>query len=77
MYRGRGEGMREEAAVTLGAEDVRTLATLAGLNVRDDDLAPIAQRLTATLLELTAVSDAALVGIEPKFVHPLPSVASP
>jgi hypothetical protein len=55
--------------VTLSVDNVRMLARVAGMNLRDEDVAPIAQRLNAILLELAAVSDAVLAGVEPEFLH--------
>jgi hypothetical protein len=52
------------------ADDVRALARLAGLDVRDEDAGPIAERLTATLALLAAVPDALLADAEPAFVLP-------
>jgi hypothetical protein len=55
----------------LGADDVRALARLAGLQVRDEDAAAIAERLTATLVLLAAVPDELLADVEPAFVLPM------
>jgi hypothetical protein len=57
----------------LVADDVRTLARLVGLTVRDEDAGPIAERLTATLAMLAAVPDDLLADAEPAFVLPMPS----
>ena len=57
----------------LVADDVRALARLAGLQVRDEDAGPIAARLTATLALLAAVPDELLAGVEPAFVLPMPA----
>lgn len=55
----------------LVADDVRALARLAGLEVRDGDAGPIAERLTATLALLAAVPDELLADVEPAFVLPM------
>ena len=55
----------------LVADDVRALARLAGLTLRDDDAAAIAERLTATLALLAAVPDELLADVEPAFVLPM------
>ncbi len=55
----------------LVADDVRALARLAGLEVRDDDAGPIAERLSATLALLAAVPDELLADVEPAFVLPM------
>jgi hypothetical protein len=55
----------------LVADDVRALARLAGLEIRDEDAGPIAERLTATLALLAAVPDEILADVEPAFVLPM------
>ena len=55
----------------LVADDVRALARLAGLTLRDEDAGPIAQRLNATLALLAAVPDELLARVEPAFVLPM------
>jgi hypothetical protein len=55
----------------LVADDVRTLARLAGLPVRDEDAIAIAERLTATLALLAAVPDELLADVEPAFALPM------
>jgi hypothetical protein len=55
----------------LVADDVAALARLAGLKIRDDDLATIAERLTTTLEMLAAVPDELLADVEPAFVLPM------
>lgn len=59
----------------LVADDVRTLARLAGLTVRDEDAGAIAERLTATLAMLAAVPDELLADVEPAFVLPMTTPA--
>jgi hypothetical protein len=62
----------EDPEVTvLVADDVRALARLAGLQVRDEDAQAIAERLTATLALLAAVPDELLDDAEPAFVLPM------
>ena len=60
----------------LGADDVRALARLAGLQVRDEDAGAIAERLTATLALLAAVPDDLLADVEPAFVLPMTTPAA-
>jgi hypothetical protein len=60
----------------LVADDVRALAHLAGLQVRDDDLGPIAERLNAALALLAAVPDELLADVEPAFVLPMTTPAA-
>jgi hypothetical protein len=55
----------------LVADDVAALARLAGLEIRDDDLATIAGRLTTTLEMLAAVPDELLADVEPAFALPM------
>lgn len=60
----------------LVADDVRALARLAGLQVRDEDAGAIAERLTATLALLAAVPDELLADVEPAFVLPMTTPAA-
>jgi hypothetical protein len=60
----------------LVADDVRALARLAGLQVRDEDAGAIAERLTATLTLLAAVPDELLADVEPAFVLPMTTPAA-
>ena len=57
----------KRAEVRLSVEDIRTMARVAGLTVRDDEVAAIAERLSATLTVLAAVPDAVLCDLEPAF----------
>ena len=57
--------------IALVADDVRALARLAGLEIRDEDARPIAERLTTTLALLAAVPDELLADVEPAFVLPM------
>jgi hypothetical protein len=60
----------------LVADDVAALARLAGMPMRDDDAAAIAERLTATLALLAAVPDDVLADVEPAFVLPITTPAT-
>ena len=57
--------------ITLSPADVRGLSRLAGLELPDEVLATIAERLATTLTQLAAVPDADLADVEPAFVLPL------
>lgn len=57
--------------VTPTLADVRTLASLAGLKLPEEELATIAEQLGGILTQLASVADEALEDLEPAFVLPL------
>jgi hypothetical protein len=56
----------------LTIDDVRALARVAGITIRDDEIGPLTERFNAARAQLAAVSDELLAGLEPTFVLPLP-----